>query len=204
VVDRDDVSKYPVTMDENTPARVLMLLTLFKLLIYPTSPRPCTVDTILDAKLAVLTYPADPRPCVLDTKFGSSSEVIGNPFRVSIPLTSRLPVVDRDDVSKYPVTMDENTPARVLMLLTLFKLLIYPTSPRPLTVDTILDARLAVLTYPWVPRAAREDTRLNELTYPWVPRPRLVDTKIPSSVFSPTGAPCALVVNSIALPFNLI
>jgi hypothetical protein len=67
---------------------------------------------------------------------------------VRAPLTSILPVVDKEDVNMSPVTMDENTPCRVLMLLTLFKLLIYPTRPRPLTVDTILDARLAVLTYP--------------------------------------------------------
>jgi hypothetical protein len=103
-----------------------MLLTLFKLLIYPTSPKPWTVDTILDAKLAVLTYPADPRPCVLDTKLDALSEISGSPCTVIAPLTSRLPVVDRDDVSKYPVTIDENTPARVLILLTLYKLLIYP------------------------------------------------------------------------------
>ena len=187
-------------MDENTPARVLMLLTLFKLLMYPTSPRPWTVDTMLDARLVVLTYPAEPRPCVLEIKLLEPSEVICSPFRVSAPLMSRLPVVDKEDVIRSPVTMDENTPARVLMLLTLFKLLIYPTSPRPWTVDT----RDNVLTYPWVPRAAREYTRREELTYPCVPRPILVDTKILLSVFCPTGAPCALVVNSTAVPSNRI
>jgi hypothetical protein len=148
VVDKEDVNRSPVTMEENTPARVLMLLTLFKLLIYPTSPRPCTVETILDARLAVLTYPADPSPCVLDIKFAEPSEVIDSPFTVSDPLISTLPVVDNEETKRSPVTMDENTPCRVLILLTLFKLLIYPTSPSPWTVDTILDAKLAVLTYP--------------------------------------------------------
>ena len=38
-------------------------------LTYPALPRPRTVDTILEARLAVLTYPAEPSPCVVDTKF---------------------------------------------------------------------------------------------------------------------------------------